>query len=444
VWSKLNEGATVARMRTPFALFASAFVSFGFVLACSSSSPVAGASSGMPAGSCSACPAPANGTATCDAAKTCTGFTCDANYGKCGNACCIAGDPGVVQVAPSTLALGDSHTCAITAVGGVKCWGYNRYGQLGNGTKAAENLVPLPVTGITSDAVSLSAGTSNTCALLKDKTVKCWGYDLVLDQTTDAAKKLTPEAVAGLSGVAQIASGNFHSCALLGTGSIKCWGYNKYGQLGNGGTSEVEAMPVDVKGITDAVRIGLGAFHSCAIVKDGTVKCWGRNNELQAGAAAVSDSVTTPTTVAGATGALTLSAGGAYSCALTNDGAKCWGSDASGLLGDGKNTGRANADAVTGLGKGTVSIGAGYIHACGVASNGSAKCWGVGLVGGPDSNTPLDVQGLSAGATEVVSGNKFSCARVATGLKCWGENTFGQLGDGTAENHAAAADVKGL
>jgi alpha-tubulin suppressor-like RCC1 family protein len=380
------------------------------------------------------------------------GFTCNENYVACGTSCC---DPGTlnqsheIQTAPSTLAVGAAHVCVIAATGEVMCWGDNRDGQLGRGTKTAENRTPASVVGLNTDALSISAGTSNTCALLKNKTVKCWGYDLVGNQATDQAKNLTPVAITGISDVAQIASGNFHTCALLGNGSIRCWGNNTYGQLGSGVTSESEAVPVYVKGITDAVRIGLGGFHSCAIVKDGTVECWGRNSELQVGAPAFSESVTTPTIIAGVTNALTLSAGGTYSCALTNKSVKCWGSGVNGLLGDGKNLSRANAEVVTALGEGPLSIGAGYNHACAIvsnrgASNGGAKCWGVGLAGSPDTNMPVNVQGLSIGATEVVSGNKFSCARAGISIKCWGDNTFGQLGDGTTENHPAAVDVNGL
>ncbi|MEW5945836.1 MAG: S8 family serine peptidase [bacterium] len=183
----------------------------------------------------------------------------------------------------SRLSAGYYHTCALTNDGSVKCWGYNYFGQLGDGTTTTYNPTPVSVTGM-SGAVAVSGGSVHTCALINDGSVKCWGdnyYGQLGDGTT--IDKLTPVSVTGMSGAVAVSGGYAHTCALINDGSVKCWGYNYYGQLGDGTRTTYNPTPVSVTGMSGAVAVSGGYAHTCALISDGSVKCWGYNYYGQLG-----------------------------------------------------------------------------------------------------------------------------------------------------------------
>jgi alpha-tubulin suppressor-like RCC1 family protein len=193
----------------------------------------------------------------------------------------------VVDINTATgLAAGETHTCAILAAGGsVKCWGKNIAGQLGDGT-IIDSKTPVLVNAVTT-AIALTAGESHTCALLLDGSVKCWGANNVGQLGNEGiVPSLSPVTVIGVEGAVAISSGADHTCARLSDSSVKCWGDNIFGQSGQDLLKKSFVLvPAIVTGVNTAVKIAMGDFHSCAVLSDGNVSCWGSNSSGQIGSA---------------------------------------------------------------------------------------------------------------------------------------------------------------
>jgi alpha-tubulin suppressor-like RCC1 family protein len=322
------------------------------------------------------------------------------------------------------------HTCALTYAGGVKCWGWNGSGRLGDGTVShrttpvdvcADAACAEPLSGVT----AITAGGQHTCALTATGLVKCWGLNLwgqlgdgtAFESTTPVVVCADATCDAPLSGVSAITAGVSHTCAVTSAGGVKCWGGNGSGQLGDN-TTFGRTTPVDVCAdetcvvpLPDVSALTAGSEHTCALTSAGGVKCWGSNWDGQLGDGAFTDRTTPFDVCADATCAAPLS--------------------------------------------GVVAISAGWIHTCAVTSAGGVKCWGwngSGQLGdGWQSlwhTTPVDVCGdetclASLSSVVVVSaGSDYTCAVTsAGGVKCWGWNGSGQLGDGTAIDRTTPIDV---
>ncbi len=191
----------------------------------------------------------------------------------------------------SALAVGQNHTCALTRSGGVKCWGRNHVGQLGDGSNT-NRTTPADVSGLGAGVIAIAAGDNHTCAITTGGGVKCWGENaagqLGDNTTTDRSK---PINVNGLnSGVTAIAAGWRHTCAVAG-GSVKCWGNNQYGSVGDGSRTS-RTTPVTVSGLSSIAALAAGGAHSCALSTGGAVSCWGRNNFGQLGDGSKTDRLT--------------------------------------------------------------------------------------------------------------------------------------------------------
>ena len=333
------------------------------------------------------------------------------------------------HVVTSSLSLGSNHSCAVASTGGVKCWGYGTYGQLGNNASGAfsERTTPVDVHTSSSSSTALSGvsaialGSQSSCALTTAGGVKCWGannYGQLGDGTqsnrsTPLDVRTSSSSSTALSGVTAIDIGGFHSCAVTATGGVKCWGWSGDGQLGDGSSGDTtkSTSPVDVHTsstsntpLSGVKAIALGYEHSCALTTAGGVKCWGDNNSGQLGNGSSGSSAdrTTPVDVTGlSSGVSAIALGANHSCALTTTGGvKCWGSNYSGQLGNG--------------------------------SSGSSA----------DRNTPVDVTGLTSGVAAIALGDTHSCALMTTGgVKCWGRGELGQLGNGSTTDRSTPVDV---
>jgi prepilin-type N-terminal cleavage/methylation domain-containing protein len=346
-----------------------------------------------------------------------------------------------------------SHSCAVTSTGSVKCWGQNTSGKLGNGT-GSNSASPVDVVGVSS-AVSVSAGGDHTCVVLSDKTIQCWGEngsgELGNNSTSDSS---SPVNVYGITNALSVDTSSYQSsCALLADGSVKCWGQNTYGKLGNNSTVN-SSVPVNVYGITNAVGLSVGHVSSCALLAGGSVKCWGSNPVGQLGDGSTTGSPI-PVSVTGITNAVDVSTstGGNFSCAVISGGTvKCWGENAYGTLGNSA-TASANSSVPVNVLNITnaVSVTAGTNHACALLNDGFVQCWGLNTdneIGDGSTtrrNVPTFVSGIT-NAKHIKAGVSTTCALLTdTSLKCWGRNVIiGFLGDGTANVRSTPVYVLGF
>jgi alpha-tubulin suppressor-like RCC1 family protein len=300
--------------------------------------------------------------------------------------------------------------------------------------------VPVRVVGIDTAVTIAAGGTWNAggkgaanstfnCAVLRDGSVQCWG------EFPGNLGGAVPVVVPGVHAALSVAGGNWHACALTLGGSIQCWGNNVYGQLGNASVTDSNA-PTTVVGINEAVDVvGLGSNFTCALLKAGSVECWGELGLAHISSALGSTPVPIP--IAGPP-ATRIAAGYEHACAVLADGqVQCWGDGPPAI--------------VPGVGAG-VAVAVGKSHACALRSDGTIQCWGENQFGqlGRRSDDLATVSQLHD-AVAVSAGYNYSCALSKGGAAwCWGVNLTGQLGDGEdltvehKEPHYEPVRVRGL
>ena len=460
----------------------------------------------------------------------------------------------VVQVLADGPA-GD-HSCALFTNSIVKCWGRNDFGQLGQGDtndrgdhySEVTDLFPVNF-GTKSDgtlytAKAVSVGPYHSCAVLDDNSLKCWGLNFdgqlglgnnglqsnksrsndepamqkIGDEENEIQNTPAIDLGEGRTVLAVSAGGErygttgqgyryrpnsstggyinrSHTCAILDNNSLKCWGNNKYGQLGQGNKIDLGDNSDEMGDYLVAINLGTksdstkhtakavsaGAYHTCAILDNNSVKCWGKNDDGQLGlddnndrgdeADEMGDHLTAVNLGTGRT-AKAISAGAHHTCAmLDNNKVKCWGDNGYGQLGQGDSTDRGRYPASSrhshqrygmaslqpvnlGTGHTAKAISAGAYHTCAVLDNDKTKCWGYNSYGqlGQNNqirygaysithiygmnNLPIIKTGGDDTVKAVITGSNHSCALLSSdGVKCWGHNFYGQLGLGNPNTY---------
>jgi alpha-tubulin suppressor-like RCC1 family protein len=246
---------------------------------------------------------------------------------------------------------GENHTCAMLSDSTVSCWGRNDSHQLATGDVAQRETPASVLTGSSTPTaltnVTVLAATQNhTCAIQSTGAIYCWGYD-AWGQLGNGVSDSNGPAVAVRAGsilAVSVGVGYYHSCAVLTAGSpysVQCWGSGSSGQLGDGNTTYDSLTPVNAKTSAKAAAIALGYSHSCAVLVDGTVQCWGDNTDGQLGSGSTSDQPSpVPGTVKGLSQVVGLSCGDIHTCAVVSGGqVYCWGNNDFGQLGYGSSGG---------------------------------------------------------------------------------------------------------
>lgn len=237
-----------------------------------------------------------------------------------------------------SVSSGYEQTCALMAARDVECWGRNEFGQLGDGTFASSYL-PRKVKGL-SHVLEVVAGAEFSCALLASHAVACWGLnaDGELGDATTAIDAKVPVTVPGVAGVASIAAGFADVCAVLDTHQVSCWGWNAYGQLGRPTTQLESSVPTVLDAIQGATSVTVGYGHVCALISDGSARCWGWDALGQLGNGRTGQQFP-PSEVVALRHAAAVSAGFDFTCALERDATvTCFGDGGDGQLGDGAAT----------------------------------------------------------------------------------------------------------
>lgn len=345
------------------------------------------------------------------------------------------------------VALGATHTCALTNDGRVLCWGSEQVGQLGDGTMQYSSITePTLVLGL-GGVAEIELGHAFSCALGNNSNVSCWGsneHGQIGDGTTST--RTTPTEIPGLSGVTEIGLGGAHACAVIQTsGEMKCWGLNEDGQLGNGTTTTAKT-PVSVPGLSKIARISLGGSHTCAIDSRGSLYCWGFNKYGQVGDGTTNNR-NTPVVVH--TGVKDVALGHLHTCAIKTDNSLlCWGINAAGQVGVdtsdkcAENTPCARSPTeVSGI-KNVSSVSLGTGHTCALEQDGDLWCWGRNREGqlgiGTTGSARHKPEKAASDMSDISLGRSHTCGQNLSGVVyCWGLNDVGQLGDGTLINKSS-------
>ena len=381
----------------------------------------------------------------------------------------------------SRLSAAGDHVCTIRADSTVWCWGYNGNGALGV-SLIDRSVTPVQVpTSDLSDVRSLAAGTDHTCALLNDGHVKCWGAnDSGQSHPSEDHQEFqtSPDFVTEVSGtgganvplanVKAIAAGSGFTCALHNNGRVSCWGDNVWGELGTGDFNPQSPMTIATSvvdkfsaPIENVIAISAGGLSTCALMADTSVMCWGfgdygslGNGKMQESSVAVfvHKSVTDDSNLVHVA---SLAVGGYHTCILDTSGrASCWGKNFWGQLGNNPLAGTTafslkKAPVEVDSDEEFSNIATSSDTTCAILKSTKAvQCWGLNYSGQVGDGTrinrqqPVNVSGDGNYNVELALAQAFSCSLASNeAIRCWGNNSEGQLGNGTTNDRNTAGFV---
>jgi len=373
-----------------------------------------------------------------------------------------------------TVDAGGFNACGITPSAQAYCWGFNGDGQLGTGNNNNRN-IPTPINANLTFR-QISGGRYHTCGITLSGIGYCWGdnHDGRLG-TGDQQSSLIPKQVATGLTFQSIAAGRVQSCGLALSGLVYCWGFNQEGEVGAHippADSVIIVKPRPISG-QSFKSLSVGGLHACAIDLNDQLWCWGFNNYGQLGTSAPNANPWTLNNTLVGTGADTsrislpvpvsipagvsswksVAAGYRHTCAIANTGTTyCWGENQSGQLGDGVGVSTNPTYTPTAVSGSYTEISAGFNHTCAIDASGAGYCWGsnadgkLGIAGAGIFSTPTAVSGgklfqhISAGETLSCGITNASGGQTANVAFCWGDNSYGELGDGT--NNSTSAPTK--
>jgi len=338
-----------------------------------------------------------------------------------------------------SVTVGKDHVCAINYWNQLFCWGNNFNGQLGNdytghGVSDSKELIPARVN---EDSWTLATvGEAHTCGISALGEMLCWGYNYygqVGNNESGPDKEVFQPVSIYPDNPATISAGRNHNCSIDSGNKLYCWGWNNEGQLGNGAKTDMSS-PSNIQSTMDWKTVDAGDHHTCGINSYDDLYCWGWNYRGQLGDT-TNDSRLSPVQI-GIDKWKSVSAGSEHTCGITaNDFLFCWGNNTAGQLGNDTQT---DSDFPVKIGESFwQKVSAGSDHTCAIDTNSGLFCWGnnyhgqLGLgLGVDDYNVPYQVMGQWM---DVSAGNGFTCG-ITDGyaLYCWGVNDFGQLGQNTS------------
>ncbi|MBT3221704.1 MAG: hypothetical protein HN348_21715, partial [Proteobacteria bacterium] len=332
-----------------------------------------------------------------------------------------------LKVKAEELTAGDEHACIRTALGEQFCWGRNQFGQLGNGVvgNLRHSAEPRAI-GDLNNAVQVHASDTTSCVAREDGSVWCTGKTI----GGGGAHTSTLEQIGGINSAISVATGEFAACALLDSKELNCWNNVPFEPPRIDDKKDHAWRTPQDPFLDEISQLSITSRHGCTIRKNNTF-CWGDNNHAQMGWVDFT-SANRPMLVP--THFDAVSTGHGFTCGIDCGRIWCAGLNNAGQLGrEGETNVFEMVEGVTDA----IALDSGWAHSCAIRQTGGVVCWGdnsqrtLGTEAGPEVHGQVEVAGLDK-ITQVAAGKSVSCALQSTGqVYCWGQNTWGEVGDGT-------------